>query len=165
MSGSRIAATIVGLAGLGVLGWMHVALPELVASHFGPSGAPDAWMSRSGLIATFVAGQALVFAVAPLGTTLVKRLPPELINLPNKDHWLAPERRAEAVDRLANHAWGFSAAIGAFFVLVEVLVLRANLAHAPLENGPFFVGLAAVFAFTIAWVARLNAAFRVPPSS
>ena len=153
------------LAGVGALVWMHVVLPEVVASHFGPSGAPDAWMSRGGLLATFAAGQAIIFSVAPLATTLVKRLPTELVNLPNKDYWLTPERRDEAVRRLANHAWGFSAAIGAFIVFVEVLVVRANLAHAPLENGIFLAGLAGVFAFTIGWIVRMNAAFRVPNPS
>jgi hypothetical protein len=165
MRTGQLAAGVVGIAGIGVHAWMFVALPEVVASHFGPSGEHDAWMARGALIAMFVALQALFFAVAPLATTLVRRLPKELVNLPNKDYWLAPERRERAVERLGDHAWSFSAGMGAFLVFTEVLVLRANLAHAPLENGPFLAGLCAVFAFTIGWLVRMSAAFRLPPSA
>src|SRR5688572_25688071 len=78
----------------------HVGrLPPVVASHFGPSGEPDAWMSRGAFACFTLLPLGVVLIVSFLAPLLVEKLPPALINLPNKEYWLTPERRSEATLR------------------------------------------------------------------
>src|SRR5689334_19191939 len=67
-------------------------LPERVASHFKVAGTPDGWMSRSAYLWTFAG---LTGGMSLFILTLfycLRFLPVSLINLPNRDYWLASER-------------------------------------------------------------------------
>jgi len=89
-------------------------------------------------------------------------IPSSLINLPNRDYWLAPERRAESLAVLgACMAW-FGVLTGGLMALVTELALRANLTHAGLENRPMWIGLAIYRAAAIGLIVRLYRAFRLP---
>src|SRR6185369_1501240 len=74
--------------------WQHDRLPEKVAAHFNGAGRPDGWLSR-GLHTAWHIGTILFLAALFQGMALLPaRLPKEYINLPHRDHWLAPERAA-----------------------------------------------------------------------
>ncbi|MBK6690258.1 MAG: DUF1648 domain-containing protein [Deltaproteobacteria bacterium] len=153
-----------GLLGLLILRFVtHLSsLPPVVASHFGPGGQPDGWMSR-GVFAVFgllpVVVSLIVVVAAPLMTA---RLPASMINLPNKDYWLTPERRAQAFSKLAAEMEWFGAGLVAFFIFTYELVFIANQNGAPLAEGPFLVGLLVFFAGAIYSVYRTFKAFEVP---
>lgn len=85
---------------LGYWAWSGTQLPDRLATHFNGSGEPNGWMSRSAS-QTFM----LVFGfLFPLFIILVcsatRFLPVSLINIPNRQYWLAPERRIEASNYL-----------------------------------------------------------------
>ena len=69
-------------------------LPERVATHFSADGTPDGWMDRDENV-SFVAtmGIGIPWLVVGLGL-LIRFFPNSLFNLPNKDYWLSPERKA-----------------------------------------------------------------------
>ncbi len=78
--------------------YYYPLLPEKVATHFGPSGRPDAWGSKMQFIVVYLVAVGVMAAIfLGLGLALTK-IPNALINLPNKDYWLAPERRRETSD-------------------------------------------------------------------
>jgi hypothetical protein len=113
--------------------WQHGRLPERVATHFNAAGTPNGWMTRDGETAWHV-GVVLFMAALFEGIAWAgARLPRELINLPHRDYWLAPERRA------ATDAWlgGMLRLLGGvlmlFFLGLFHLVYRANLDGAPLS--------------------------------
>ena len=92
----RIAQTI--LFTLPLVAAVHMAvyypqLPERMATHFGPNGQADGWMSKSAFTAFFLIMITFMTALMSGIGTLIRVLPPEMINLPNKEYWLAPERR------------------------------------------------------------------------
>ena len=124
-------------------------LPERVASHFGSSGAADSYMSRSGYVTSM-----LIFVLGlPLVTTgcmtLVFRSATTSLNIPNRDYWLAPERRADAVAFLNRHSMRFGAFLAVFLSYMHWLVVRANFLQPPqLSNGAIYVGLA-LFCFDV----------------
>jgi len=68
-------------------------MPPRVAAHFAVGGHADGWMDRS----RYLAGMAIVLLALPLGSTLLlgvmRVLPVELLNIPNRDYWLAPAQR------------------------------------------------------------------------
>lgn len=116
--------------------WQHDRLPERVASHFNATGVANGWMSRDGQTAAHI-GVVLFMAAMFEGLTwLNSRLSPQFINLPQRDYWFAPERRA------ATHAWlgGITRLLGCvlmvFFMGLFHQVYRANFAGTRMPTAP-----------------------------
>jgi len=137
-------------------------LPERMASHFGASGMPNAFMSREQFFSFFAAiggGTVLVFLLIP---GLVRRVPASMVNIPNRDYWLVPERLPAVHAKLRNWGEWFAAALTAFLVAVLELVLRANLDRQPLRNDLFIALLGVFLAGQALSIVLLVLAFRVP---
>jgi len=139
------------------------ALPEVLATHFGPSGAANGYMAR-----TFYVRFMLVFVVLlPLALNLVigrvLRLPDTRINIPHREYWLAPERRADTVGRLRRHMQFFGVVLAAFLCYVHWQVVQANTRSPPvLDNVRFSTGLATFMAALVTWIVILRRDFRPP---
>ncbi len=152
--GLLVAAAVLRSA----LAWER--LPETLASHFGASGEPNGWATRAEfftLFATFTGGAVVFLLAIPM---LVRVVPQRLVSLPNRDYWLAPERRDECLRKLGTQAAWFATGTVAFAVGVLELTLRANVARGPLEMGPTWTLLGAYLAFCALWIAGLWRSFR-----
>lgn len=137
-------------------------LPPTMASHFGPSGRADAFMPRDGFFWVFgglAGGTTLLVLLMPW---LLKKLPPSLVNLPHREYWLAPERRAEAIARLGGWLAWLGVALAVFMFVALELTLQANLERRPLANGPFMAALIGFLALTIGMLVGLYRRFRIP---
>ena len=78
--------------------YYYPRLPDQVAHHFGASGRPDAFGSKMHFLILYIVTIAITAAMF-LGFGLaLPKIPNSLINLPNKDYWLAPERRRQTLD-------------------------------------------------------------------
>lgn len=144
--------------------WSSGALPEVVASHFGAGGVADGFMPRVRYVGFMLA---LVLALPPLiffTGPLASRLPMRYVNLPNKQYWLAPERRQATLESLSKFgAWAAYATLGVL-CLAHWFVVQANLEHPPrLEQAPL-VGAVAVFFLALfgGMIVVLRRFFRVP---
>jgi len=145
----------------GVFVWLTSEnLPAVVASHFGAGGAANGFSDKGTytmLMLALVVGMPLLFAAS---TLLVRALPPELINMPNKKYWLAPERRAATIDALASLLLQFGVVVAVFLCFMHWLVVRANSLQPPtLPESWFFTGLAVFGAATVIWVLLLYRRF------
>lgn len=81
------------LAGLLMMAYYYPQMPPRMASHFAADGRANGWQSREGfflLMLLVSASSAVVVAPRQIAAKANAR-----INLPNRDFWLAPERRAE----------------------------------------------------------------------
>jgi uncharacterized membrane protein len=138
-------------------------LPDVVATHFGPSGAANGYMSRG----SFVRFMLVFVVLLPLTMNfLVGRmlhLPNTRINIPHREYWLAPERRAHTVERLQRHMNFFGVLLAAFLCYMHWQVMQAN-THSPpaLDNGQFSTGLATFMVALVAWIVVLRRNFRPP---
>lgn len=151
------AATFIAPTGL-------ARLPPAVALHFDAAGAANGFMPRG----TYLALMTAVAAGVPLLLGGIGRriggLPPGLVNLPNKDYWLAPERRDASLASLSARMQWFAMATAVFLCCVHWLVVRANASPAPhLAGAPFAIALAAFLLFTAGWLAALLAKFARRP--
>ena len=110
-------------------------LPERMASHFGGAGQPNGWSSKASFfgLQTFVVVVAVAcFACLP---AWIQRLPARLINLPNKEYWLAPERRVQTMASVGAALTWFGCVVLAFILALTWLVIRFNLGRDPVLPG------------------------------
>jgi len=102
-------------------------LPERIVTQHAMSGAPATQLARvalAGLYFLILAGFTAYFAVAGI---LLQRLPDRYFKvLPNRDHWLAPERRAETVASLGAHLLWLGVATLALFLLTFLAIFLVN---------------------------------------
>jgi uncharacterized membrane protein len=115
---------------------------------------------------TFYVGFMLVFviglpALMVTVTWLAIGSPKARINLPNKDYWLAPERRAETIAFLRSSILWFGTGLVAFLCYAHWLVVLANESQpAHLANSWFLGGLVVFFAALLIWLKVLLGHFR-----
>jgi uncharacterized membrane protein len=135
-------------------------LPDRMASHFGASGMPNGWMTKSQFFTIYaVVLIPALFVEFWVGRSVSKQ-PSARINLPNKEYWLAPERRA------ATFAYFevFFAWYGCAFLALETfamgLAMRANLNPPPqLPTGSIVSALVAFVFFNIVAVVAVYRRF------
>lgn len=130
-------------------------LPERVASHFGSEGRANGWMSRSSyqlLTGAVPALFALIFAVV---TRLIQAFP-TLLNLPNRDYWMAPGRRVKAVAVIGHYLAWLLCLQTVFFGGLHGLTIVANREQpARLSMDGLLVLVMAFFVGLIVWIALL----------
>jgi len=133
-------------------------LPDRMASHFAASGTPNGWMTKPQFF--------FVFAIVLLPALFVEfwlhrkiaNTPEARLNLPNKEFWVAPERRAKTFAYFEN----FFAWYGCAFLFVVVsamsLAMRANFDSPPrLPTGPI---VSVLVGFALYNVVAIIAMFR-----
>lgn len=139
------------------------SLPPVVASHFVAHGTANGFMPRS----AYLSFMAMVVVGLPLLLGflfgLAGRLPPSLVNVPNRGYWLAPERVEETRTYLGRQGHVFAALLVGFLCFVHWQVVEANRAQPPrLPERAFVVGLVLFLLATVAWAAAFIARFRRP---
>lgn len=138
-------------------------LPDRVATHFGASGQPDDWMSRSGYL-NFTAWFGIGLPLFILAIILLSRfLPVSLVNVPHKQFWFAPERRELAQSILFDHSLYLASWMVLFFGAMHYLVIVANRSDpVRLPSHLFFPVLLVFVAGIIAWIIALYRRFPRP---
>jgi len=138
-------------------------LPDEVASHFGSNGQPNGWSSKTAFFIIELATvtlMALVFLFLPKS---LSRFSDSAISLPNKDYWLAPERREQTYMTIQDQMCWFGSATLVFLIGVFQVVIEANLNPPVVLPSSFMFLLIAYLAFTGWWVVMLISKFaRVP---
>lgn len=136
-------------------------LPDPVATHFGNGGRANGWMSRDGyalFMVVMVVGLALAMWVS---MTWLPRVAPRLVNIPNREVWMAGPERAAALASLAGFGMAFSALTSGFLVGLHLLIVAANeVKPATLPQTAFFWLLALFLGGIAVLVVTLTLRFR-----
>ena len=147
------------------LGVAHVAyyypkLPDTVATHFNARGEADGFSSKQTHAIAMISlevGMTLLF----LGMGwLIKKLPVGLVNMPNREYWLAAERKDKTVKEMYT---GFLAmAIGTllFFIAMDHLSTLQNLGTTAMTW--FWFALAAYLIYVTGFCVWFYIKFRLP---
>jgi uncharacterized membrane protein len=155
---SFLANVLLSLASLAIL-------PEHVAVHFGLGGAPDGWASSQVSTLMMLGMHTLLFVGLSLSPNRLAKVPSKWISLPNRDYWLAPERRAQTMERLSRSMWHFGTALFLFMFFIGLLTIRANLSDpVRLDERSLLIALGVFLAYTAFWTVALLRAFRVSQS-
>jgi uncharacterized membrane protein len=143
--------------------YFYPLLPERMAVHFNASGIADGWGPKQqffifySIVMTFMA---LVFWGLPF---IIRHVSESLINLPNKDYWLAPERKKKTLDRLVDQLLFVGTMALILMDGILYLVIKANQSENPVMQPEWLWGLiAAFFVANVIWIVNLLQGFRRP---
>jgi uncharacterized membrane protein len=139
-------------------------MPEVVASHFNGRGVPNGWQTKPAFFGLFAAVSVLIAMIGFGIPRIIASMPPRLINLPNRQYWLAPEHLAETMAFLnAYFAW-FGCAVFLIMILTFDYAIHSNLHpdRRPDVSRMWYI-LAGFLVFMVVWLARMFARFvRLP---
>jgi uncharacterized membrane protein len=166
MSGTRIPRGLfVAIVLVAIAQCIHdfPLLPDRLASHFATSGIPNGWMTKSHFFITYAVLLVPALAVEFWMSSRIANKPDARLNLPNKEYWLALERRAETFTYFET----FFAWYGCVFLFVVVfamgLAMRANFDIPPkLSTGPIVSAIAGFVFFNVVAVIAIFRRFALP---
>jgi serine/threonine-protein kinase len=137
-------------------------LPPVVASHFDLSGTPDATMPRDQFTKLFLAIMVLTSGSMALLPMLIAKLPPQMINIPNRMYWLAPDRIVETKQILQAYLLIFASKLCCFMAVIFWLIVQAHLHNPPQLSTQYVMAATGVFVLmTILWSLKLSARFKI----
>jgi hypothetical protein len=108
------------------LSWSSQQLPQQVATRFGFNGRPVAWMSRGSAIGVFGAfgiGLPLFLVLVSFALPLV---PDRSVSMPNREYWLAPERRDLTYAYVSRQMLWLACIMVCFMTALTWLTVQAN---------------------------------------
>lgn len=150
-----LSAIIFAIAEIGVMAYVLATtdlLPARLASHFNAAGAADGFMTQ-GAYQLFMLGFGIGLPLlVVIGITLLLRHAQESINIPNKEYWLAPERRAATVAFLQAHATWLGTFLALFMGYIHALLLQANAVQPPrLPEESLFGAMGVLLVVVLLW--------------
>lgn len=135
-------------------------LPETVATHFNSDNEPDGWMTRNRyilLILILLVGAPTVISV---GIGALAQKYSHLINIPNRNYWLAPQRLDQSLDFVTSHAYRLGRLLIVLMTGLHYLVLVANRTEPPSLPQSWFIAISLGFILAlILWVIALYRRF------
>lgn len=152
---SRVILLALLVLFIGQIVYFYPQLPENVAIHFGLNGQADGWSSKQG----WLIFQLILLGIFSLITfvlpSFIDKTDDQFINLPNKEYWLASQRRNETFAILRNNFEWLGIAL---FVLLNSITLDTIMAtlyrNQTLSNFFWlyflgFIGFIGVWTFTV----------------
>ena len=157
---TKILLLITMVVGIAQSIYYYFHLPEKIASHFGPSGIPDSWMTKNAYLALEI-GMVLFITLLMLSIPFFLKITPIfLINFPKKDYWLAPERKQHSLKIICPWFYIFGAGMNIFFIFIFYLAYRANLSEPIILNDKLvWWGTSCFLVFLIVWIIGLYSCF------
>ena len=163
MSKSRLALVLLLLAVAAHIAYYYGRVPDSLASHFGGSGRPNAWSSRTaffGLYAALALLMAAVFGYMPL---ILARMSASSFNIPHREYWLSGERRAESLAFIGDRMARMGSATLLFMMAMMQLVIVTNFRQPPtLPTAPFLIVMGAYMINLAVWILRFRGHFKRP---
>jgi uncharacterized membrane protein len=135
-------------------------LPENIASHFNSVGIPNGFMSQKGYLIFMLMFAIGVPGITVFGISAALRWQKSNINIPNKDFWLAPERRQSTIEFLTGHISWLGSMITLFIAYIHWLIIQANSTQpTQLSNSYLFAGVGVLIIAILLWTALLSIRF------
>jgi uncharacterized membrane protein len=148
------------LIGLCQSAFYYPQLPDRVANNFDIDGHPNGYSSKLSHI-VLMTGIQCAMVILPIGFGLTSRLlPTQIINLPNRNYWLAPERKDESLRKIVTALYIVAVVTQIFLISIHQLVIMENLGKNGMQG--FWWFFSAYMAFMIGFVIWISIRFRLP---
>ncbi len=137
------------VAGAALIVGSESRLPQTVATHFGADGRANGWMQRDSYVMLMLALAIGLPLLVAASMAWLPRVAPRLINLPQRERWLASSQLAATLTALS----GFGALIGslvaAFIAGMHLLIVAAHANTPPRLDMAMFLPLLIAFVVAI----------------
>ncbi len=111
----------------GLVAWAAGVLPDRVPAHWGSSGPPDRWASRTeALVMLVVLGLIMVGIFGSLIVLLPRSRSLAWVNIPNKWYWERPENLPRAMRMITGDLAVLGCLSMAFICVVPVSIVQAS---------------------------------------
>jgi hypothetical protein len=138
-------------------------LPSKVATHFNVDNEPDGWMTRNVYVLLILSFLIVIPSVISLGISMLTQKFSHVINLPNRDYWLARPRLNESLDFLAAHGHRLGRLVIVLMTGLHYVVLVANRAEPPALPQSWLMAILLGFVFALGmWALALYRRFSKP---
>ena len=138
-------------------------LPTSVATHFNINNQPDGWMRRNAYLLMILTLLISIPSAISVGISILSKKFSHLINLPNRDYWLAPPRLNDSLDFLAAHGHRLGRLVIVLMTGLHYVVLVANRAEPAALPQSWFIAIVLGFVLALGlWVAALYRRFPKP---
>lgn len=139
-------------------------LPDRIASSFDFNGNPRAAGTKESFYLSWLTVVFVLNASVLIMRPIFRWAPVSMINVPNRDYWLAsPERRAQSCAKLINMMAVVFACVNVMLILVFQYIVSVNLHGKP--SFPIWIPFLVVPFLLICPFVWIFAAFRVPDES
>lgn len=157
---SRLMTALLIVVFLAQTAYYYPFLPATAATHFNAAGIADGWMPKEAFIVFEVILLFFIVAEFTLVPAAVEKMPDALLNIPNKDFWLAETRRAATFETLRIYFEWFAAGLLVLFIVINNYLFRANLNNENLPGAQMWLIIGLFVLFTVVWLASLMRKFR-----
>jgi len=139
-------------------------LPDVVASHFGANGLANGFMSRAGFVGFYVGLVLFLMAVFAAVSALLRAVPTELINVPNKEYWFSGEREQSSRAWLSRDIQILGLGVVVFVAIVMQRVFMANVSgeRPCLPTKSILVSVGVLMVFMLSMAGRMLRRFSGP---
>jgi len=118
-----------GLIVLSILQWIHFypLLPDRIAHQFDTRGNPVNWSSKQDILWMMIAVKGIILLIFAVLPATANRIPRIWWNLPNRDYWLADERKKETISTVKNALTWLGCVVLLFIMLTNQSVFNYNI--------------------------------------
>lgn len=145
--------------------WIHFypLMPEKMATHFGASGEANGWMPRDGFLLFYCGMCAFLMLLFLLLPRLIGLFPDSMINMPNKEYWLATGRRGQTMALVGAHmAWLAVLVLGLMLAILQLTFLSNLMPEPRLEGTSIGITMGGFFLCMLVWLVAFIKAFNLP---
>ncbi|GAB4339098.1 MAG: DUF1648 domain-containing protein [Calditrichia bacterium] len=118
--------------------YYYSQLPDQVAIHFSFQGEPDSWAAKPAYIGIAFFLVLMIGGGMGFSYWLIGHSGNDLINLPNKEYWLAPDLRDETIARIRTYVLLLGIETWLFLMIIMHKSMQANLNEGEVHLGPMY---------------------------
>ena len=137
-------------------------LPDPIASHFDANGEVDGMMGKNGFYILMGLVNLIFLVGFPILGLIIRQLPDSMINLPNKEYWLAPDRRSKTFSTSSQFLVGIGWISGWLMIGIFHLTAEVSIGNRQSISPEFYYIMAVYLAAVIGGTIFLCLKFRIP---
>jgi uncharacterized membrane protein len=118
---------VLALISFGQIIYFYNILPASIASRFNRDGMPTLWFAKKVFILIHAGLVLLTSGFFLFVGLFLERIPAKFLNIPNKDHWMAPDRKQQTFNDFLKFLYLYANMTLVFFFMTFQHIYKVNL--------------------------------------